>query len=220
MLTLHHLNNSRSQRILWLMEELELEYEVVFYERNPKTMLAPKSLRDIHPLGKSPVVTDGDRILAESGAILEYIVDEYGEGRLRPERGTDAFLRYRYWMHYAEGSAMTPLLVKLICREVKKNAPLIVRPIAAAVAFGVDQQYTDPQIALHMNYCEAELGKSTWFTGESITAADIQMSFPLEAASSRVDASKFPRIIDFVARIRDRPAYKAALERGGPYEIG
>ncbi len=220
MLKVHHLNNSRSQRVLWLLEELGLEYEIEFYERDPRTMLAPKALRDVHPLGKSPVVTDGGRVLAESAAIIEYIVDEHGEGRLRPAAGSDDYFRYRYWMHYAEGSAMTPLLVKLICHQVRKKAPFLIRPIANKIADSVDSSYTDRSIALHMNYWEAELGKSEWFANDEFSAADIQMSFPLEAASARKASGSFPNVEAFVRRIHDRPAFQAALERGGPYKIG
>lgn len=218
-ITVHHLNNSRSHRILWLLEELDVDYEIEFYERHPKTMLAPKKLRDLHPLGKAPVVTDGDRVLAESGAILEYLTEVHGNGRFRPEPGTDDFYEYRYWLHYAEGSAMTPLLVKLIFSQVKKNSPMLVKPIANKIADTVNERYTHPNIKTHTEFWERTLAEREWFAGE-FSAADIQMSFPLEAACSRADASKLPNVMDFVKRIRQRPAYQAAVERGGPYEIG
>jgi len=235
MLTVHHLNNSRSQRVLWLLEELGLEYEVKRYQRDPKTMLAPASLREVHPLGKSPVVTispsplresgrapsGGEGLtLAESGAILEYLVETYG--RFVPPLGTPDYLRYRYWMHYAEGSAMPPLLLKLVFDRVERaKAPFFVRPIARAIARRAKQTFIKPQIALHLDYLEAELAKSTWFAGEEFTAADIQMSFPLEAAVARggLNASR-SRLMAFLERIHARAAYRRALERGGEFKLG
>ena len=220
MLTVHHLNNSRSQRVLWLLEELGLEYEVKRYERDAKTMLAPASLRAVHPLGKSPVVTDGDRTLAESGAILEDIITRYGNGRLIPPAGTPERLRYTYWLHYAEGSAMPPLLLKLIFDRMETAPmPFFVRPIVRKIAAEVKKSFIGPQIETHLAYQESELGKSTWFAGEELTAADIQMSFPLEAAVARagVTAASRPKIFAFVERIHARPAFRRALERGGPY---
>lgn len=222
MLTVHHLNNSRSQRILWLLEELEVEYEITGYERNPQTMLAPRELRKIHPLGKSPVVTDGDNTIAESGAIIEYIVDEYGQGRLRPEAGTAKFLRYRYWMHYAEGSAASPLLLKVVFDELPRQGPWLAKPLLKTISKLVGAQYIDPQINLHMKYWEDELSKQTYFVGDEFTAADIQMSFPMEAVAARLDEerlSKFPKIQAFVASIHERPAYKRAVERGGEFSL-
>lgn len=219
LLTVHHLNNSRSQRILWLLEELGIEYDLKRYRRDPQTLLAPRSLRDVHPLGKSPVVTDGERVLAESGAIIEYLVDEYGGGRLRPEAGSDEFLRYRYWMHYAEGSAMPPLLMKLVFMELPGASPFLVRPLVAAISSTVQKTYVDRQIELHARYWEEELARATWFVGEQFTAADIQMSFPLEAALSRTDMDAKPRVREFVQQIQSRAAYRRALERGGPYTL-
>ena len=221
MITVHHLNNSRSQRILWLLEELGLEYEVKRYERDPKTMLAPASLREVHPLGKSPVITDGALTLAESGAIIEYLVDHYGHGRLIPAAGTPDRLRYTYWLHYAEGSAMPPLLVKLIFDQIEQSPmPFFVRPIAQSIVNRVKRSYTEPQITQQLDYLEAEIGKSTWFAGNEFTAADIQISFPLEAAASRagLDASR-PKLMNFLDRIHDRPAYQRALDRGGTYDF-
>ena len=221
MITVHHLNNSRSQRVLWLLEELDLEYEVKRYERDPKTMLAPASLRAVHPLGKSPVITDGALTLAESGAIVEYLVDRYGGGRLAPELGTPERLRYIYWLHYAEGSAMPPLVLRLIFNKIEANPmPFFVRPIARIIVDRVKQSFIEPQIALHLGYLEAELEKSLWFVGSEFTAADIQMSFPLEAAAVRagLDISR-PKLMDFLDRIHARPAYRRALERGGAYDL-
>ena len=221
MITVHHLNNSRSQRVLWLLEELGIEYEVKRYDRNPKTMLAPTSLREVHPLGKSPVITDGALTLAESGAIIEYLVERYGNGRLIPALGTPERLRYTYWLHYAEGSAMPLLLLKLVFDQIEKGPiPFFVRPIARAIVARVKNSFIQPQIAQHLDYQEAEIGKSTWFAGNEFTAADIQMSFPLEAAAARagLDASR-PKLMAFLDRIHTRPAYQQALERGGAYEL-
>ncbi|OUL20408.1 glutathione S-transferase [Nostoc sp. RF31YmG] len=221
MIAVHHLNNSRSQRILWLLEELGIEYEIKRYERDPKTMLAPASLRKVHPLGKSPVITDGALTLAESGAIIEYLVERYGSGRLIPALGTPDRLRYTYWLHYAEGSAMPPLLLKLVFDRIEnEQMPFFVRPIAQAIAERVKSSFIEPQIAQHLDYLEAELGKSTWFAGNEFTAADIQMSFPLEAAAVRagLNASR-PQLMAFLDRIHTRPAYQRALDRGGAYEL-
>ena len=221
MIVVHHLNNSRSQRVLWLLEELGVPYEVKRYERDVATMLAPASLRAVHPLGKSPVVTDGGLTLAESGAIIEYLAARYGDGRLVPAPGTPMRQRYTYWMHYAEGSAMPPLLLKLVFSRVESAPmPFFVKPIARAIVGRAMTSFIDPQIKLHLDFMEGELGKSTWFAGDDFTAADVQMSFPLEAAASRggLDASR-PRLMRFLDTIHARPAYKKALERGGPYEL-
>lgn len=220
MITVHHLNNSRSQRVLWLLEELGLEYEVVRYERDPKTMLAPEALRKVHPLGKSPVITDGDVTVAESGAIVEYLVERYGNGRLIPPAGAPERLRYRYWLHFAEGSAMPPLLMKLVFDRVEHGPmPFFARPIAKKIAQKVKQGFVMPQIRAQLAYMESELGRSAWFAGEEFTAADIQMSFPLEAAQSRGGLAEHPRLAAFVAKIHQRPAWQRALARGGPYEL-
>ena len=220
MITVHHLNNSRSQRILWLLEELGLEYEVKRYERDPETMLAPASLREVHPLGKSPVITDGALTLAESGAIVEYLVERYGDGRLIPAADTPERLRYTYWLHYAEGSAMPPLLLQLVFNQVEQKPMFLVRPIAQAIVSRVKQSFIEPQITQHLDYLEAEIGKSQWFAGNDFTAADIQMSFPLEAAvaQSNLNASR-SNLMAFLDRIHSRPAYQRALERGGAYEL-
>lgn len=221
MIIVHHLNNSRSQRVLWLLEELGLDYELRRYERDPATMLAPPELRAIHPLGKSPVITDGDKVLAESGAILEYLVETYGQGRLLPPPGTPERLRYRYWMHYAEGSAMPPLLLKLVFDRIgKARMPFFARPVARAIAAKARDSFIQPQIDLHLDFMEGELERSTWFAGDAFTAADVQMSFPLEAAAARggLDVLR-PRLMEYLARIHARPAYQRALARGGPYDI-
>jgi glutathione S-transferase len=208
MIVVHHLNNSRSQRVLWLLEELGIEYDIKFYERDSKTMLAPKSLREVHPLGKSPVITDAEKTIAESGAIIEYIVERYGNGRLIPESGTPERLRYTYWLHYAEGSAMPPLVMNLIFNRFGTGDS------------SANDAFIAPQIKLHFDYIEGELGKSTWFTGEEFTAADIQMSFPLEIGVMQAQqVENRPKIQQFIERIHARPAYKRALERGGKYDF-
>ncbi len=222
MIIVHHLNNSRSQRVLWLLEELGVAYEVRRYERDAKTMLAPAELRQVHPLGKSPVIVDGDNTLAESGAILEYLASRYDAARgLVPAPDTPARLRYTYWMHYAEGSAMPPLLLSLIFSRLPKGPmPFFMRPVVAGIADKVKRGFVAPQLQLHRDYIEAELGKHEWFAGDAFTAADIQMSFPLEAFAARggLDA-KYPRITAFLARIHARPAYQRALAQGGPFEL-
>ena len=217
----HHLNNSRSQRVLWLLEELGLAYEVKRYQRDAKTMLAPPELRQVHPLGKSPVITDGELTLAESGAILEYLVERYGEGRFAPAPGTPERLRYLYWMHYAEGSLMPPLLLKLVFNRIETGPmPFFVRPVARGIARRVKGTFIEPQIVRHLDYLEAELGMHAWFAGGNFSAADIQMSFPLEAAAARggLDATR-PKLMGFLERIHARPAYRRALEAGGPYAL-
>jgi len=222
MIVVHHLNNSRSQRILWLLEELGLEYEIKHYQRDPKTMLAPPELKAVHPLGKSPVISDGDTVVAESGAIIEYLVERHGGGRFAPAAGTPARLRYSHFLHYAEGSAMPPLLLKLVFDKIEHSPlPFFVKPIARGIAQKVKGSFVLPQIALHLGYLEGELAQRPWFTGEEFTAADIALSFPLEAAAARggLDA-KYPNLSDFLKRIHARPAYQRALERGGKYEIG
>ncbi len=222
MITVHHLNNSRSQRILWLLEELGVPYEIKRYQRDPKTMLAPPELKRVHPLGKSPVITDGELTLAESGAIIEYLAERYGDGRLLPPAGSPERLRCTYWLHYAEGSAMPPLLLKLVLNQVRAaSAPFFVRPIARSIANKVDRTFTDPQLKLHRDYLEGELGQHEWFVGDELSAADIQLSFPLEALAARGGlGSDYPRLSGFLERIQARPAYRRALERGGEYRLG
>ena len=221
MVTVHHLNNSRSQRVLWLLEELGLDYNVVRYQRNAETMLAPPSLRKAHPLGKSPVVVDGENTLAESGAILEYLVERYDSARkFAPSPGTPEQLRYRYWMHYAEGSAMPPLLMSLVFSRIKRAPmPFFARPVARGIADKVMKSFVGPQVKLHLDYMEGELGKSRWFAGDDFSAADIQMSFPVEAASARSGFDDKPNLRAFLQRIHGRPAYQKALEQGGPFDL-
>ncbi len=221
MVIVHHLENSRSQRILWLLEELGVPYEVKRYARDTETMLAPPELRAVHPLGKSPVVTDDGATVAESGAIVEYLVDRYGNGRLIPPPGTPDRLRYTYWLHYAEGSAMPPLLLKLVFDRLEvAPMPFFIKPIARAISGRAKSAFIEPQIKLHLDSLESELGKAVWFAGNEMTAADIQMSFPLEAADARAGlASGRPKLKAFLERIHARPAYQRALAKGGPYEL-
>jgi glutathione S-transferase len=214
MIIVHHLENSRSQRILWLLEELGLAYEVRRYARNPRTMLAPPELRQVHPLGKSPLIEDSGpgsgagegRVIAETGAIIEYLVEKAG-GRMGPPADREAALRYRHFLHYAEGSLMPPLFTKLVLGRV---------PLLGKTA----QKKFQPMIMVHLDYCEAELAHRPWFAGQDFTAADVMMSFPLEAARGRAGLDEGrPRLIDWLERIHARPAYAAALATGGPYSI-
>lgn len=222
-LVLHHLDNSRSQRVLWLLEELGLPYEVRRYARDRRTQLAPPELRQVHPLGKSPVVTDGDVTVAESGAILEYLLDRYDtEGRLRPPAGSEERRRFTYWLHFAEGSAMPPLLLKLVFDKVRSAPmPFFVKPVARGIADKVTAAFIAPNIERQLAFMEGELAARDWFAGHDFTAADVQMSFPLEAARARggLDA-RYPRLLAWLERIHARPAYQRALEVGGPYQLG
>lgn len=221
MITVHHLNDSRSQRVLWLLEELGVPYEIKHYQRDPATMLAPESLRQVHPLGKSPVITDGDVTVAESGAIIEYLVERHGNGRLVPAAGTPERMAYRYWMHFAEGSAMPPLLLKLVFMKIASTkVPFFIKPIVRGISAKVMSTLVDPNLKRQLDFMEAELGKSEWFAGKEFSAADIQMSFPIEAAAQRagLDATR-PRLMAYLKRIHERPAYARALERGGPYSF-
>ena len=223
MITVHHLNNSRSQRLLWLLEELGLEYEIKRYQRDPKTMLAPPELRKVHPLGKSPVLEENGIKVAESGAIAEFVLDQHDtRGLLRPAAGTPDRLRFTYWLHYAEGSAMTPLLLALIFNRIPKQPmPFFVKPVAKGIADKVLGTLVNPQLKNHLEFMESELGKSAWFAGEQFSAADIQMSFVGEAFATRggLTAESKPKMWDWLQRIHARPAYVRALERGGPYAL-
>ncbi|MCP1376166.1 glutathione S-transferase family protein [Dyella lutea] len=223
MITVHHLENSRSQRILWLLEELGLPYEIKRYARDRTTMLAPPELRAVHPLGKSPVIADDELVVAESGAIVEYLADRYGDGRLLAAPATPERRRQTYWLHYAEGSAMPPLLLKLVFQRVgRAPAPFFARPIVRDVAAKAQRGFVDPQIATHLDYMEGELGKAAWFAGEAFSVADIQLSFPLEAAAARggLTDARWPRLSAFLDRIHAMPAYRRAIERGGDYRLG
>jgi glutathione S-transferase len=220
-IVVHHLNNSRSQRVLWLLEELGAPYEVKRYQRDAKTMLAPPELRVVHPLGKSPVIEDAGDVIAETGAIVEYLVEKYSGGRLVPAAGTPERLRYRYWLHFAEGTAMPPLLLKLVFDRIERGPmPFFARPFARAIAGRAKGWIVQPNLQRNLDFMEAELGRSAWFAGDEFTAADVQMSFPLEAARARggLDEGR-PKLMAFLERIHARPAYQRALERGGKYEL-
>jgi glutathione S-transferase len=220
MITVHHLENSRSQRVLWLLEELRLPYEVQRYARDKKTSLAPPELAAVHPLGKSPVITDGKVTVAETGAIVEYLVEQAGDA-LRPTPGSAEHRRYTYWLHFAEGSAMPPLVMALVFNRIKTAPmPFFARPIAKAIADNVLDSFVRPNIAAQLDFMEAELAQHAWFTGRSITAADVMMSFPLEAAAAAKQLGSRPNLSAFLERIHERPAYRRALERGGPYALG
>jgi glutathione S-transferase len=212
----HHLEKSRSHRVLWLLEELGVEYSMQIYKRNPKTMRAPPELARVHPLGKSPVVTIGGEVFAESGAIVDDLIDRFGNGRLRPEPGTPAFRRYRFWLHYAEGSFMPPLLVSLLCAKVRTApVPFFVKPVAKGIAEKVDENYTRPELERHFGFVERELERSKWFAGDDLSGADVQMVYPMEAAAARGSAAS-PRISAWLEAARARPAFRRALEKGGP----
>ena len=204
MIVVHHLENSRSQRILWLLEELGIAYEVRRYARDPATMLAPPELAKVHPLGKSPVIEDGSRVVAETGAIVEYLVDQ-AEGRLGPPANREAVLRYRHFLHYAEGSLMPPLFGLLVTSRLG----LLGRPARASIL---------AMMAHHLDWLESELAERAWFAGDEFTAADIMMSFPIEVSRSRAGlGEERPNLIDWLERIHARPAYDAALQKGGAY---
>ena len=218
MITVHHLNNSRSQRVIWLLEELGVPYEVKRYERDATTMLAPPELRAVHPLGKSPVITDGDKTVAETGAIVEYLVGTYGDGRLIPPAGTNDRLRYTYWLHFAEGSAMPPLVMTLVFGAIPARVPFFIRPVAKLISGTVQKSFLQPNIEAQLTLMENELARSAWFAGEDFTAADVMMSFPVEAASTRGNGlGSRPKLQAWLGSIHARPAYAAALKRGGSY---
>jgi len=221
MIVLHHLENSRSQRILWLLEELGVEYEIERYERDRETSLAPLDLLKIHPLGKAPIISDGDLVVAESGAIIEYLVNKYDDGRLRPAEGTPERMDYTYWMHYAEGTFMPLMIVSLIMSKIATAPmPFFVKPVAKGIVAKVRQGYLNPNIKRNLVYLNHVLGKTDWFCGDELTAADIQMSFALEAAEVRTDLDRnYPNLKACLQRMRARPAYQEALEKGGPYRL-
>lgn len=221
MIVVHHLENSRSQRILWLLEELGLEYELRHYKRHPKTGLAPPDLKAVHPLGKSPVLTDGDATVAESGAIIEYLLHRYDpDHRLHPAPGTPEALQHSYWLHYAEGSLMPYLLMKLVFERVEKAPlPFFLKPVARGISSKVNQTFLDPNLETHLAFIERSLTATGYFAGAALTGADVQMSFPLEAAASRVGTQKYVKISNFLRNIHARPAYQRAIARGGPYTI-
>ena len=212
----HHLENSRSHRVLWLLEEIGVPYEVRFYARDPATMLAPPALRAVHPLGKSPVIVDDAVTLAESGAIIEYLVEKNPASAMAPARGSAEWVRYLYWLHFAEGTAMPPLLLKFVLDRIAAAPPWPIRPIVAAVVRRANDRVTTPRLAENLDLMEAELGRSTWFAGDAFSAADIQMSYPIEASVRRAGLDlRRPKLMAYLERIRERPAYRRAAERGG-----
>lgn len=221
MLVVHHLNNSRSQRVLWLLEELGVPYEIKHYQRDAKTMLAPPELRAVHPLGKSPVITDGDLVVAESVAIVEYLCRAYGNETIVPAGNKTSMLNYSYFLHYAEGSAMPLFVMKLVFSSIpKRPMPFFVRPVAKAICGQVLKSWLQPQIDTHLAFLEKHLQANTWFAGDTFSAADIQMSFPIEAAAARDKvAEKYPALQRYLDKIHARPGYVRALERGGPYTL-
>ncbi|MEM7082779.1 MAG: glutathione S-transferase [Pseudomonadota bacterium] len=220
MIVVHHLQNSRSQRILWMLEELGVDYKVKRYERDASTQLAPPELLDVHPLGKSPVISDGDRVIAESGAIVEYLAREYGDGQLAPPVGSDDYNTYQYWLHFAEGSLMSPLLMRLVFSRIKESPmPFFAKPIAKGIANKVLSSFVQPNIDRQMAFIDAHLAEREWFAGPTLTGADIQMSFPLEAALARDKRiAQHTHILQFVEKVQEREAYQRALAQGGPYD--
>ncbi len=220
MIVVHHLNNSRSQRVLWLLEELGIDYDIRHYQRDKKTMLAPPELRAVHPLGKSPVITDGDVTVAETGAIIEYLLDTYGADRLRPARGSKEGRQFTYWLHYAEGSIMPLMVMTLIFRRIDTAPmPFFARPIARGIVAKVKDGFLDPNTKTHLDFMESEISRTGWFAGDQFSAADIQMSFPVEAAQARGALEERKNLANFLERIHARPAFQRALTRGGPYEL-
>lgn len=221
MITLHHLENSRSQRVLWLLEELGLPYELRLYRRDPQTLFAPAELRRVHPLGKSPVITEGDITVAESGAIIEYLLDAHGADRLRPPAGTPARRRFTYWLHFAEGSAMPFLLMKLVFDKVAAApVPFFIKPVVKGIAAKVTGSFIAPNLTRQLAYMEAEIAREPWFAGTEFSAADIQMSYPVEAAAARGGlGAEHPALAGWLERIHARPAYQQALKAGGPYSV-
>ena len=216
MITVHHLENSRSMRVIWLLEELSLEYKIKHYKRNAADNLAPEDFKKLHPLGTAPALTDGDFILCETGAIIEYILEKYGEGRLKPKVGTPEHTKYLFWLHMAEGSYAPLLVMRLLFNRMETKAPFLLRPLVRSITGKVNAFYVGPKLEKTLAYIEAELSKDSWFAGHEFSAADIQMGFPLDVAAVRGGLDdRFPHIKAYVKRTHARPAYKAALEKGG-----
>lgn len=219
MITIHYLDNSRAHRIVWLLEELGLDYDIKQYRRSAD-MRAPKSLKAVHPLGKSPVIEDGGRVIAETGAIIEYLTGKYDKGgRLVPE-GEDERLRYTYYLHYAEGSAMPLLVLKLVFDRMPAGVPFLIRPVARVISSAAKSRLIAPQVNDHVGLWESELSRDGFFAGAEFSAADIMMSYPVEAGMRRLDyEGKREATTTWLAAIRARPAYQRALERGGAYAL-
>ena len=218
MITVHHLENSQSVRVLWLLEELGVDYEIKHYARDKQTSLAPEVLKALHPMGTSPTITDGDMALAESNAIVDYILDKHGDGRLRPAPGTSERTRYLFWFHAAQGSFMPLLIIKLMVNRFVSGAPFFVKPIMRSAVGRVEALFLRPRIDKMLDHIEAELGRSPWFAGEALTAADIVMGYCMEVAAVRAGMdARYPNSLAFLERMRVRPAYKTAIEKGGPF---
>ncbi len=219
MITLHYLETSRAQRVLWLLEELGVEYEIKHYYRDKSTQLAPAALKEVHPLGKSPVITDGETCVAESAAIVEYLIEKYGGGKFIPVGDEQAMLKYREFMHYAEGTIMPFLVFTLIFNKIKEAPmPFFIKPIAKMIANKTLQGFVTPNVIGNLNYLEKEIATTGWFAGTSITGADIMMSFPLEAAATRTNLkTDYPNLSQYLETIHQRPSYKQAIEKGLPY---
>ncbi|WP_447555053.1 glutathione S-transferase [Vreelandella sp. EE22] len=220
MIHVHHLEKSRSHRVIWLLELLELEYEIHVYHRDGKTQQAPKALKEIHPLGKSPVITDEGLTIAESGAIIDYLIERYGNGRFKPAaEDRQAWVDYRYWLHYAEGSLMPLLVMSLVFSMVPKQSPALVRPVAKKISDSVRERFIDPQLDQHMAFMEAHLRKHDNFGGTWPSGADVQMSFPVLALKGTRSLGNYPGIEDFARRIESDPAWQRVVERAGPLDI-
>jgi glutathione S-transferase len=221
MITLHHLNNSRSQRILWLLEELKLDYQIEFYSRDTVTILAPESLKKIHPLGKSPVIVDDatELTLAESGAIIEYLIQTYGK-ELMPEQGSEMYWQYLYWLHFSEGSLMPPIVMNLVLTKMKSSPmPFFIKPVAKMLADKIVENFSGPNITRSLDFIEQHLSNNAFFCGDKLTGADIQMSFPLEASVARgIINENYPKTLAYVKSFQALAAYKAALAKGGDYD--
>ncbi|ALM92316.1 MULTISPECIES: glutathione S-transferase family protein [Alteromonas] len=219
MLTLHHLNNSRSQRILWLLEELGVDYNIEHYQRDSTTNLAPDSLRAVHPLGRSPVLTTPEGAIAESGAIVEYLVRKHGQTHFTSPESGENLQQYLFWLHFAEGSLMPPLVARLVLEKARQKGskPFFIKPITNKLIDGILNAYYGPNLAQSLRYVESYLAHHTWFAGEQPTGADVQMIFPLESLVASGNAKDFPAIREYVKRVHARPAYKQALEKGGEY---
>ncbi|MFK8014081.1 MAG: glutathione S-transferase [Gammaproteobacteria bacterium] len=221
MIVVHHLENSRSQRIVWLLEELELDYEIKRYDRDTQTSLAPPELLAVHPLGKSPVISDGGKVIAESGAIVEYLLETYDQGKLLPDRSSPDYQRYKYWLHFAEGTFMPYMVFSLVVGRIETAPmPFFVKPIARGIARKVRDAFLTPNISRNLDFMEQALTDDAWFAGGGISGADIMMIFPVEAAAVRASLEpQYGRLADYLRRVHARPAYQRALERGGPYAL-
>ncbi|RUR29008.1 glutathione S-transferase family protein [Vreelandella nanhaiensis] len=217
MIHVHHLEKSRSHRILWLLEVLELDYDIHVYQRDTQTQQAPESLKSIHPLGKSPVITDEELVIAESGAIIDYLIQQYGDERIQPSADDiREWVEYRYWLHYAEGSLMPLLVMQLAFKKMPKQSPWFIKPLVKGIGDTVSQRFLSPQIKQHLNVIEAHLANKGNFAGEWPSGADIQMSFPLQAIKATQSLVAYPAIAEFVQRIDGDPAWRRAVERAGP----